>query len=46
MEIALYFIITLAGFGVGIIAEILYEKVCAFCAKRRKMKKMNKIVDK
>ena len=42
MEIVLYFVVTLAGFGIGVIAELLYEKLCAFCAKRRKMKKSKK----
>ena len=42
MEIALYFILIVAGFGIGTVAAILSEKVSAFCAKRRKMKKSKK----
>ena len=42
MEIALCFILIVAGFGIGTIAAILSEKLCAFCAKHRKIKKSKK----
>ena len=42
MEIALYFILIIAGYAIGTIAAILSEKVSAFCAKHRKIKKSKK----
>ena len=42
MQIFLYFVGIATGYAVGTIAAILSEKVSAFCAKHRKIKKSKK----